>query len=555
MPISLELDDREELVALLLGDGRFSNQSSIDNELQQADLGRFIGSYELSNRGKDLIRNLISTLQESDYLENYSPERGYTGLGALLRYLLISDPQRIRPENFAFLINLLLDYGLINLGAVGTYDYATQLISDHLVPENIAPIEPSANVFIGHAQQDLYFAYKLAIWLAKLGATSWLDYKDETIPNTIEWKRELQAGAEVCDLMIIVVSPHSMQSLGLLQGYWRKFLDSDRRNFAIVYRKHPLHFELAGWPQIEFGRKEHSHSQMNPFKQIAQQLQAAVHERVATVSDMERRLQNFVDRTTICRTFEATLDVQTSESISIEGRSGLGKTLLVSRLRQICRERKVASTLINFDNPGAENHQTIILQAMMDLTGAEFPNSKPLFTGIGSLVPTTEEVVALPQPVATLVTAAPITAARIGDTLRHTETGKAEAYNNRLQRETQAFLDDLALFGAQHRMVFFFDNYPKAPETTRKWIEDNLILKLRTPQLKNIVLVFTGDIGRTPGSDALVLRNFTENDVRDYCERRGLDLAVVSPREIFEASRNGDPLLVATTVDLLVSGL
>ena len=65
-------------------------------------------------------------------------------------------------------------------------------------------------VFISYSRVDKDFAHKLAVSLSKLGVHIWIDIED--IPAGMNWGNAIQRGLDVCDLMILILSPESMAS-------------------------------------------------------------------------------------------------------------------------------------------------------------------------------------------------------------------------------------------------------------------------------------------------------------------------------------------------------
>lgn len=68
----------------------------------------------------------------------------------------------------------------------------------------------SSDVFISYSRKDTDFTRKLYQVLKSKGFESWVDWED--IPKGTDWLKEIYAGIEAADALILVISPDSMMS-------------------------------------------------------------------------------------------------------------------------------------------------------------------------------------------------------------------------------------------------------------------------------------------------------------------------------------------------------
>jgi GH25 family lysozyme M1 (1,4-beta-N-acetylmuramidase) len=112
-----------------------------------------------------------------------------------------------------------------------------------------------ARVFISYSRQDQTFARRLATDLTRMGADVWIDVDD--IPTGMDWSNAIQEGLDTCDVMLLVVSPSSMDSPNV-QDEWKYFKDQGKLLFPILWQPARLHFQLHRLQYINFNGPSYS---------------------------------------------------------------------------------------------------------------------------------------------------------------------------------------------------------------------------------------------------------------------------------------------------------
>jgi hypothetical protein len=132
-----------------------------------------------------------------------------------------------------------------------------------------------AKIFISYSRVDEPFARELAAALTAMGADVWIDVED--IPAGQKWSSAIQQGLDVCDALLVVISPEAMASTNV-EDEWQYFLDQKRPVFPILYRPAKIHFQLSRIQYIDFSRQ--------PFARAILQLNAELRRRGIGVQPM-----------------------------------------------------------------------------------------------------------------------------------------------------------------------------------------------------------------------------------------------------------------------------
>lgn len=111
-----------------------------------------------------------------------------------------------------------------------------------------------AHIFISYSRVDEPFARQLATSLSQLGADVWIDIED--IPVGMKWSRAIQEGLDVCDVLLVVISPESMASHNV-EDEWQYYLDQKKPVIPLLLRPTKLHFQLSRIQYINFQRQEY----------------------------------------------------------------------------------------------------------------------------------------------------------------------------------------------------------------------------------------------------------------------------------------------------------
>ena len=111
-----------------------------------------------------------------------------------------------------------------------------------------------ADIFISYSRSDVTFATRLATSLANLGADIWIDVED--IPAGMKWSKAIQHGLASCDVMIIVISPDSMNSPNV-EDEWQYYLDKKKSVIPVLLRPAEVHFQLSRIQYVDFDKQDY----------------------------------------------------------------------------------------------------------------------------------------------------------------------------------------------------------------------------------------------------------------------------------------------------------
>jgi hypothetical protein len=106
-----------------------------------------------------------------------------------------------------------------------------------------------ARIFISYSRNDADFAHQLAERLSNLGANIWIDV--EHIPPGMKWSTAIQQGLRDCEVMLLIVSPDSMDS-GNVEDEWQYFLDKHKLIIPLLLRDTEPHFQLSRLQHLDF---------------------------------------------------------------------------------------------------------------------------------------------------------------------------------------------------------------------------------------------------------------------------------------------------------------
>lgn len=132
--------------------------------------------------------------------------------------------------------------------------------------------QAKAKIFISYSRVDEAFARQLAGSLSAMGADVWIDVED--IPAGLKWSSAIQQGLDVCDALLVIISPESMASNNV-EDEWQYFLDQKRPVFPIQYRPAKTHFQLSRIQYVDFARQS--------YEQAILQLNAELRRRAIVV--------------------------------------------------------------------------------------------------------------------------------------------------------------------------------------------------------------------------------------------------------------------------------
>jgi hypothetical protein len=105
---------------------------------------------------------------------------------------------------------------------------------------------PMAPVFISYSRKDKEFVDSLGAELTRRGIPVWIDR--ESIPGDANWQAELSKGIDDCRAVIVVLSPHIVDSkyvakeLSLAEKYKRKVIPIQIQEWDPGERTDPVHW-------------------------------------------------------------------------------------------------------------------------------------------------------------------------------------------------------------------------------------------------------------------------------------------------------------------------
>ena len=111
------------------------------------------------------------------------------------------------------------------------------------------------HVFLSYSRRDGAFVRGLAADLERRGIDVWLDTEDLVAPDDDQWRRSIVQGIRQSAALVVVLSPHSVQSVPV-ERELTIAAEHKRRIIPIVLRPCELpdgfQFELAGVQRIDF---------------------------------------------------------------------------------------------------------------------------------------------------------------------------------------------------------------------------------------------------------------------------------------------------------------
>ena len=112
-----------------------------------------------------------------------------------------------------------------------------------------------ARLFISYSRNDEIFARRLATSLSDMGADVWIDIED--IPAGMKWSRAIQEGLDSGELLIVIISPDSMDSRNV-EDEWQYYLDNNKPVVPVLLRPTKIHFQLNRIQYIDFYEQDYA---------------------------------------------------------------------------------------------------------------------------------------------------------------------------------------------------------------------------------------------------------------------------------------------------------
>ncbi|MBN1563474.1 MAG: SUMF1/EgtB/PvdO family nonheme iron enzyme [Anaerolineae bacterium] len=122
-----------------------------------------------------------------------------------------------------------------------------------------------ARIFISYSRKNEDFARHLASDLDALGADVWIDVDD--IPAGMKWSTAIQQGLNMCEVMIVIISPDSMGSRNV-EDEWQAYLDDRKPILPVLWQPARVHFQLRRIQYVDF----HTQAYDTAFAQLHSEL-------------------------------------------------------------------------------------------------------------------------------------------------------------------------------------------------------------------------------------------------------------------------------------------
>ncbi|HEX2623509.1 MAG TPA: toll/interleukin-1 receptor domain-containing protein [Phototrophicaceae bacterium] len=104
-------------------------------------------------------------------------------------------------------------------------------------------------IFISYSRKDEVFARQIAGELSQFDIDVWMDIED--IPVGQKWSNAIQQGLDTSDLMLVILSPTSMESTNV-EDEFTYFLDQKKPVIPLLFQPTRIHFQLGRVQYIDF---------------------------------------------------------------------------------------------------------------------------------------------------------------------------------------------------------------------------------------------------------------------------------------------------------------
>ena len=104
-------------------------------------------------------------------------------------------------------------------------------------------------IFICYAREDSDFALKISKHLRSVGVSIWLDELD--IPVGVRWDRAVQKALRDCDLLLVILSPASVESDNVLDEVYY-VLRNEKPVRPLLHQKCDIPFRLQRINYVDF---------------------------------------------------------------------------------------------------------------------------------------------------------------------------------------------------------------------------------------------------------------------------------------------------------------
>ena len=280
-------------------------------------------------------------------------------------------------------------------------------------------------------------------------------------------------------------------------------------------------------------------------------------------------LKYFVNRTREMGEFERMLINADVRLLCLHGPGGMGKSVLLGKMLQVCNERNINTVYIQWETDRSYNYLDIMRQ-MRDQTGPDtlfqlFNDKVNFFTNpeyklriqvdggsIGDV-----HVLDNGEIQQSNVTV------HVGHTveIKHQQLklDRSDAEAARIPFQiTEVFVPCLKALAQNNPLVVVLDGMEKPDASTQAWIWNEFLPLMRDQVVSKLFVILAGREKFVPDpsyfdcSRVLELRPLGPNDVEDYVHRRGVAQCSADFLNLILAGTEGEPLKVGVMLDMFM---
>lgn len=283
------------------------------------------------------------------------------------------------------------------------------------------------------------------------------------------------------------------------------------------------------------------------------------------MTPLDRKLAEFVDRTTQMERFCEILRSRTKPIIFVSGDGGSGKSSLLARMIHECSAQKIARARIEWTETRNPDYLAIMRSLRDDLEAEHFSSFTALVNAyyddrvkLDLTVNSTGNISVGAGAQFGGSTVGQMSGVVVRDCMivvPRRDLGVSE--NERMVRLTERFLADLAILTAKTPVVVFFDAVEKMADEARKWMWGEFMAAVRDGRVPDIICVHCGRTKPDLDRDTRLAVEDTELgplglcDIEEYLTKRKVICS--APRDVATlilGFTKGHPIDVANAVDL-----
>jgi len=291
------------------------------------------------------------------------------------------------------------------------------------------------------------------------------------------------------------------------------------------------------------------------------------------LNEMQRRLAEFVDRTTDMDRFCNVLDSSATPVMAVWADGGMGKSSLMARMIHECSLRELRKVEIIYTKGNIPDYLGIMRKCRDDLGANDFAALTDLINfytvpeynltvdvnlGGGTINVANDMQIGDGAKVGNIA-AVNINIPLRDEMLSNPRGDMSISPAEQSRKLTDAFLTHLQAVSASSVIVIFIDGVERMQEETKEWFWELLISGISERGLTNVRVVLLGrekpDVDRYK-KDLIVfnqLMPLAKADVIEYVRKRGIpEDECEGVAKTLMAAHKGLPLNIATTVDALL---